>query len=105
MVTPDKLLQELHRIDRRIENLQETKHQIDTDFRMVRDQAGWVRRLSVYWLQKDLARQVQYLKMQRTMIRNCHVEAKKAEERKRRSLEEERADRPPLATGSRTPAS
>ncbi len=102
MVTPDKLLQELRRIDRRIENLQETKYQIDADFRMVRDQAGWAKRLSVYWLQKDLARQVQYLKMQRRMIHNCYVEAKKAEGRKRLSSEEERDTRPRLAAGRRT---
>ena len=105
MVTPDKLLQELHGIDRRIENLQETKSQVDTDFRMVRDQAGWVRRLSVYWLQKDLARQVQYLKMQRRMMLNCYVEAKKAEGKKRLCPEEEGDTRPRLATGRRTPAS
>lgn len=79
MVTVEKLRRELQDIDGRIEDLQETRYQVSADLGMVCGRVGLLRRLSVLWLQRDLTRQIQHLKLRRRMAHNCYVEAERRE--------------------------
>lgn len=83
MVASERLRRELDDIERRIEDLQEVRYQVEADFNAVREGAGWTRTVSVFLLRRDLTRRIQALKLQRDVARNCYAETRKYEERLR----------------------
>jgi hypothetical protein len=53
---------------------------VESDFRPIRRQAGWIRAFAVYLLRRDLDRRIENLMLQREIASNCHAEAKRYEE-------------------------
>lgn len=81
MVISQELARELDRTRTQIDELRELEHRLEADYRAVPSRVGWLRALWIRLLRRDLLRQVQYLKLRNSVVRNCYLEAKRDEAR------------------------
>ncbi len=81
MATSEELRRELDNTCRRIDELREYHHEIETVLSAVHGRFKWLRAPGAYLLKKDVTRQIQLLKWRNNVVRNCYLAVKKNEER------------------------